>query len=308
MFSDVYFNLLHALAKKQYLGIPTLEHFQSDQIAQSYGALAKWCYEQETDSKIGLFLGRHLSPLNACDFSRLVTSASTVAEFLRSLCDHYHRLGLKPYPTLNTGNNEISVALSFPYFTPSDTGERFCAETFFSYCMNTIRLLTDGDVKACQIHLAFPDPGYGSEYENVFGCTIQFDSVVSMLVIPLTLGEQPLKSHAPDLHEIYLTKEQLYWVQAKRMQSFRYRTATLMMQLAPEGFQLEMIADQLHISPRGLQKRLKSEGVSFSEIVVQVRKALLVICQYQMEFSEAKTAEYLGFTTLAGFRRFKNLN
>ncbi len=311
MFSDIYFRLLLDVMDKD----PNIQHTPSKLTKESedssvtsvkyYGQLISSAYQQNPGSNIGLVFGRHMSPINGCDFSGLLTTAKHVGQCFKLLVNQYHTLNLKLFPTLSIKNKIVSISISFPYQGENNEDEtRFCNETFYSYCLNYLRSLLNKNINPLRVHLNFPKPHYADQLEALFRCPIIYDSPISMIEFSEDIMSLELPSWNKSLHDVYLSRAQESWRAMKRLQSFRYRAVTILMTQAPKGFNSQYLAEEMSISTRGLQKRLSAEGSSFSHICQQARRELTKVCLFQLDLSLEDTALTLGFQTQASFRRF----
>ncbi len=311
MFSDIYFRLLLDVMDKD----PNIQYTPSRSNKDSedptvtsvkyYGQLISSAYKQNPGSNIGLVFGKHMSPINGCDFSRLLSTAQQVGQCFNLLVNQYHTLNLKLFPILHTHKGRVSISIIFPYQNENNEDEtRFCNETFYSYCLNSLRALIDNNINPLRVHLNFSKPLYADQLEALFRCPIVYDSPISMIEFSEDIMTRELPSWNKSLHEVYLSRAQESWKAVKRLQSFRYRAVTILMTQAPNGFNGQYLAEEMSISIRGLQKRLSAEGSSFSHICQLARRELAKVCLFQLQLNLEDTAFTLGFQTQASFRRF----
>jgi len=321
MFSDIYTRLLRNIIA-QNTRLSGLDNKQNAFIGCPKGLsstgefsyLIQKAYVDNPNSDIGITFGKQITPAHACDFSRMVTTAPTVERFIRILISQYHRLGLKPYPIFFVDQKSACIALTYPYSSKlladnTQCGKRrfnrFCSETFYAYIINVIRDLVDSAFSPTYMALDYPDPGYSEKYKYYFCAPIEFEAGLSLLKFDRSVLAQPLKNSNEQLHQVYLDKFLENWQAGeKRNQSYRYRAVTEMMLHAPNCFQIGNLAERLSISVRGLQKRLKNENSSFSELTLQVRRELLKTCLVRSDMSLEASADLLGFQTLSSFKRF----
>ena len=311
MFSDIYFRLLIGVIEQQdnidkhtLKQLNAMDHSPSMAV-HNFAKLIDIAYADNPSSAVGMRFGEHITPLNACDFSRLLTTATTIDQCFNLLSKMYHTLNLKPFPMVNIDKDAFSISLSFPYEKKIKLeNSRFCTETFFSYCINSIRLLINANLDPKEVHLNFPKPSYSQLYEDLFKCPIYFDAPLTMICFDPSVAQLTLPSSNPTLHKVYMDRIEEEWQLTKRDQSFKYRVITQMMKHAPLSFNSQFIADTLTISVRGLQKRLHQENTSFSQISLQVKRELAKICLYQRHYDFNQASKFLGFQTQVSFNGF----
>ncbi len=311
MFSDIYFRLLLEVMdedpKIQYK--PSITPSDTEHAAVTavkyYGQLISSAYEQNPASDIGIKFGRYMTPINSCDYSRLLTTAKNVGQCFHLLVEQYHTLNLKLLPMIHQQDDLVSISICFPYQGENNEPEiRFCSETFYSYCLNSLRELIDENINPIRVHLNYPKPQYAAQLEDLFCCPIIFDSALSMIEFEQDILSRELPSWNKIMHEVYLNRAQESWKDMKRLQSFRYRAVSKLMTQAPKFFNAQALADDMNISMRGLQKRLSAEGSSFSHISQLTRRELVKVCLLQRQMNLEETTHILGFQTQASFRRF----
>lgn len=309
MFSDIYFRLLVELMEQDpsipEIPKPNLSGQVAFSPAQYFSELIDFIYESNVDSDLGIRFGNHLSPMNICDFSRLLTTSNSIRDGLDIMINYYHMLGLKPFPSVHESYDTFSVAIAFPYEEHYHDGcKRFAAETFYSYAINYVRDIIRPDLNPKRIFLDFSKPAYCDTYLEKFRCPIEYDAPLSMIEFSDHIIDAPLPTANPSLHKVYLNKAKDSWQTLKRLQSTRYRTITQIMQYAPDCFNSQVLADSMNISVRGLQKRLSAEGSSISFVTQLARRELTKTCMIQKGMDIEDTAKALGFQTLASFRKF----
>ncbi len=322
MFSDIYARLLRNLIERQYsskgqgvqAGAHTLNASTSFNGVNRFSDLIQHAYQLDEKTDLGLQFGKQLMPVSACEFSRMLTSVATVRDFFTTLVAQYHRLGLKPYPIWFEDGAYACIALTYPYqrmsmragFSRSKRRSlnRFCSESFYAYCVNVLRSLVDESIHPDYMAFDYPAPDYRQQYVNFFRCPVEFNAGLSLIRFPRSVLARPLTSANPYLHQAYMDRFSEQWHDARREQRCDYRAVTLMMLNAPHCFQIGQLAERMNISVRGLQKRLKNENSSFSELTQQVRRELLKICLVKSDQSLEDSAYLLGFQTLASFKRF----
>ena len=78
----------------------------------------------------------------------------------------------------------------------------------------------------------------------------------------------------------------------------------VLVEVLPEGEPtVAKVADQLHVSVRTLQRNLRDEGVSFSDVLSEVRRELAVGYLRAGDHSVTEVTYLLGFSETAAFSR-----
>jgi AraC-like DNA-binding protein len=311
MLSDIYFRLLlntinnDPCITEKPKSYKELSLGKKDTSKEYFFYLVDFYYRHDPQSNVGLRFGKNIVALNLCDFFRMITSAETVEDFLSAAVSIYHTLGLTPYPVVYRGPKVSSLAIAFPYQeSTKEYSRRFTSEVFFSYGLDLFKESVSVGVDTIQLFLDYPKPEYADEYQSLFNCDIIYDAPISMVEFPSYMLSAPMPNQNKPLHKVYIEKTFEKWSNDKRDQSFRYRAITQLMNHSSHNFSSANLASEMNISTRGLQKRLASEGSSYSLVCKQVRRELAKICLFQKEMEVEETAKNLGFQTQVSFRKF----
>lgn len=198
-----------------------------------------------------------------------------------------------------TLDDELSV-MDSPFYA------EVCSAAFFGI----FRRLLDGDFVLRTLRSRHPAPPWQNEYSDVMGeeVTILFGAGEDSMEFDSTMLDLPMKRHSPGLYQYLRTQA------AKRMASLPQTDSTsasvqrlINELLGQQLIDLPLIAEEMGLNPRTLQRRLKEEDTSF--------KQLLDGCRHQMareqlllnEVSIDELAASLGFSEPANFyRAFKS--
>ena len=276
------------------------------EISPIFGKLIHAVYKQNPNSDIGLQYGRHLWPQTLCDYTRVMMTSEDVGSVL-NLTERTHPThGASYYPFMLNKNKVFSLALTFPYKAQvSPTQRRFCIEAVFSFTANGIKSTTQLDFKPLRASFDFPEPSYASEYQAIFGDNIRFDAPLNMIEFDEQYLLERLSTRNPTLHQVYLKKSKLdRQGNTEAKNSFEQNAIAYMMEHCPESFSCQNLARQMNLSVRGLQQKLKQQGVTFSEICNLTRRELTKIYLIQEKQTIDWTTDKLGFESRSGFSRF----
>lgn len=154
------------------------------------------------------------------------------------------------------------------------------------------------------VHVTYPAPSYAAEYKRVFQCPVHFDAEWNAMELhPETPGwkvaQAPryvfgvLAKHAEGLlHEMDAAK------------GLRGRVEALLLPSLHEGAPgADTIAAQLGCSRQTLFRRLKNEGVTFSEVLGGLRQEMAKVYLDCRSASVNETAYLVGFSDAASFSR-----
>ena len=145
-------------------------------------------------------------------------------------------------------------------------------------------------------------PADVSEYERMFGTTLKFGAPhnelafrTEVLDLPVRFADAALKTYLDGL-----AAERLKRLSTTSPTRERVRVALSdCLASAPD---LAAIARRLAMSSRTLQRRLKEEGVTYSEVLDEVRHQVAVSLVEDRRFSLAEIAALLGYADGSAFR------
>lgn len=166
-------------------------------------------------------------------------------------------------------------------------------------------VLQDASMGTCQLlgaEFPFPTPEYLELAEEAFGCPLQFDSPRACFWIPRATLERPPRMADPRALELAarLCERELDTLGSGR--SFEIRVRRIMLE-RPQGFpSFPAVARRLHITPRTLDRRLRSEDTSYRTILDDLRQRMATD-HLESGTTIDEIAYLLGYTDTANFRR-----
>ncbi|MFC1502855.1 AraC family transcriptional regulator [Pseudomonadota bacterium] len=167
-------------------------------------------------------------------------------------------------------------------------------------------LLGNEQASPLEVHLqkAAPPLTQQQQYQAFFHCPVKFKQKQNALLIPHSLLTHPL-SHAnlsqlKQLHE--RARQQLSDIDETNQ--IRLNAARIIRRLlTQEKIQRDKVASHMHMSGRSLQRKLLTEGISFQQLLDQVRYEM---ADYWLEYSKLSMVDIslqLGFSDVRVFFR-----
>lgn len=142
----------------------------------------------------------------------------------------------------------------------------------------------------------------GRRMQQVLGCDVSFDAYVDEICFEAAVMELPLVGYDPYLNELMVKScEDAIATRAPNISPFRTLVENTIAPLLPHGeAQATTVARRLGLSERTFARRLSAEGLSFGEILDQLRRDLAV--RYLGENLQAsQIAWLLGFQQPSAF-------
>lgn len=268
-----------------------------------YVALMKAAQELCNDPALALHFGETVD-LSEISFMHQI-SATSIADAL-ALMNRYARLTVE-VEAANEGRYALSRrggqlwiidtrknANAFPELTESGFARMVCTMR---------RFLGDKQlVKA--IHVTHAPPAYRAEYDRIFRVPVIFDSDKNALLVddavlsfrpPVAPGyvSDVLTAHAEELLE-----------KLESSKSTRARVESLLIPILQTGdANIDSIASKLALSRQTLFRRLKAEGVTFEQVLDELRHRMALEYLNGKKMSVNQTAHLVGFSDPAAFSR-----
>jgi AraC-like DNA-binding protein len=155
------------------------------------------------------------------------------------------------------------------------------------------------------VHVTHDDPGYGAEYERIFRVPVVFGSDMNALRI----DEALLKSFQFPTSPRYLTRvikdhAEVLLQRLESSQSTRDRVEKLLTPMLHTGeVSMSGVAGSLCCSRQTLFRRLRLEGVTFEQVLDELRYKLALNYLDTKKASVKETARLVGYSDPAAFSR-----
>lgn len=165
------------------------------------------------------------------------------------------------------------------------------------------RQLAGRGLAPLDVHLKRPTPANATPWQEHFRCRVHFDADENRL----DFNRQDLLDSLPGHNrELALANDAVASAYLKQMHEGDVSDLVRrkLIELLPSGHASQkVVADELHMSRRTLQRRLDEEGVTFSELMDDVRSALAKECLRRTDDSVTEVAFLLGYSDPRNFAR-----
>ncbi len=173
---------------------------------------------------------------------------------------------------------------------------------WFAFTYKTSMEISKGAFEVKQLHLAFPEPQYKSNYEALFKCPVNFNADRNRMYFSRHSLELKLPRANPLSFQI-CTDLCTEMIRDMKSISGPAKDVRDLILLTPSFFPtFEDIASQLYITPRTLRRRLADQGTSYQQILNETRKHLAIKFLRETSLSMDQIAERIGFSDARNFR------
>ena len=151
----------------------------------------------------------------------------------------------------------------------------------------------------------FDKPGYYAKYEKIFGSNIQFNADENSIELLASELDKTIQSSNPYLRELIAERSGSVPFKAEPATQIQTKVKSLLRTDIMTYCHLDAQLRMLHMSKATLYRKLREEGTTFSELVLQERKAILSkIQKVHTHSSNEQSSEALGFKDVSSFYKF----
>jgi len=186
---------------------------------------------------------------------------------------------------------------------PDDALYRFTLEFSFAAHLALSRELHDSNYDFAAVRATFPVPGHVSAYRMLFRCPVAFGQDCNEIQIDPSRLEQPPRLPDACTHEMAREMCQQMLAGMRSPDGMAAMVRRALVEQMPWRFpNLESMAREMALPPRTLRRRLEAQGTSYSEILVDVRRALAIDYLRATRMTCEDIATRLGYSDAANFR------
>ncbi len=306
-----YVLLLADVVSRWHFSMETLlegSHINPDQLLRSdcrielptFSALVKRAVELTGEPGLGYHLGLQMK----VSYHGLIGQAAMVAQTIGEAVDilrQFYQLQ-SSILSLSLEREGDRVTLVFEENDPKYPLGRVGAQ-FLMLGFATMGESLTGQPMTGEGYVRFSRPDYFDRYQHLLPGKVRFNQSFNGLVFPAELMERPLVMADPIAAR--LAREQC------KQELNRLMAEPSMAQLVRDlafdevqGFaSLEDVAAKLHQSPRTLQRRLGDEGVTYRELVEQIRRDKALRLILAGSHNVGQVADLLGYGDVTNFSR-----
>jgi len=195
------------------------------------------------------------------------------------------------------------LAVSFEYVGVGRTGDRQQIEFFVAFLLRLCRHLTGRDLAPERVRLMHWRSKLAPDLKTFFGCPVEFGAAVDQVVFPLDLRRARLTHADPYLNGLMLSYcDEALSHRRVRAGDWRLKVENAIAPLLPHGeATIETVAQRLGMSQRTLARRLGEEGVSFLDVLRELRLRLARQYLREPDISIAQVAWLLGYRGPSAF-------
>jgi AraC-like DNA-binding protein len=205
--------------------------------------------------------------------------------------------------SLRVRSNGNDFALTSTYVGIKRLSDRHQIEFWVTSLVRIWRQLTNRHVLPSSVGFVHRRNGGANALEKFLGCDVTFGAATDEVAFPGMVNQMPVVSADPYLNKLLIKycEEARSHRDAVRL-TFRVAVENAIAPLLPHGrARADEIARQLGMSLRTLERRLRSEGLTFSDTLSELRCDLAKRYFREEDLSISKIAWLLGYQEVSGF-------
>lgn len=258
---------------------------------------------QTRNENFGLWFGNQFRPRDLGMWGYAAVSAPTLGSALECL------VGLFGYHQESSmmrlrGDPNGLIRLEYQITEPAIVERRQDAELSLGMFLNVIRECCGRHWSPEEVHFEHPKPAMACEHEKAFGAPVYFSQPTNALLFRPDILSRPMPSRDPGLLAIMQTCLEQLGSQAPVEDVLLDGVRTEIRMKLPDGCPtLEQVAEALRAPLRAIHREFRDAGLTYKELVEDVRRHLAVSYMRQRHLPFSEIAMLLGYSELSAFSR-----
>lgn len=258
--------------------------------------------KKSADSDFGLHIGEHIFEFSGHILFTIMYHSPFLKDALENFCRYYNLLSNLVIPVLNTKGDTAILASN--NITRKLTNSRHAIEAYICRYYCTFDRLIDGKLELNEVHFAHPAPKDINTHKRIFNSPILFDQSENRIIFHKKYLDVPISVSNPEL--LRILKDHAKTLQKKIYDSdtSASKVKNAIIKLLPLGkTDIDTVANNLAMTKRNLQYKLKSEGTSFQELLDKMKKNQAKYFLGQPDLSIVDVAFLVGYSEQSTFNR-----
>lgn len=204
---------------------------------------------------------------------------------------------------LSVRNQENGVAFGIRSETGFPVLDVAVMEAMLGTVMGNLQRLSGVDIHPKHVSISYKKPNHYHCYEALLQCPIEFEAAENVLLFSKKHMALPIQT-ADNLGGAFLVeqcKEDLDKIE--QGSPFIVRVSEIVIHHLDSSPSITFVAERMQLSERTLRRRLAEEGLSFRDLIKNIRHERAEYFLQRTDFRIEKIAWELGYKETANFRR-----
>ena len=230
----------------------------------------------------------------------LVINASTIGQSLENFCRYM--VLVNTWIAWEIIKDKESVTLQM--LSAAGTIPPLSYEFVFSFYTRRMRMLTDNNWAPALIRFPFPAPADPQVHRDFFKTEVQYNAATGEFIVSMDRWKEAIPSSDEQLFKLLDEHARMLLSQRTLPDDFVGKIKQeIVRDLHGGEASRDTIASRLGLSPRTMQRRLDENGISFAELLDEVRAELAKNKLQGSDLSLAEIGFLLGFSEQSSFTR-----
>ncbi len=271
---------------------------------KSFCSLFESASHNTQNDNFGLWFGNQFRPDDLGLWGYAAISSPTLGNALDNLIDLFRYHQQCSMLRLTTASSTGLCQLEYQVRDPHIIERRQDAELSLGMFFNLIRECMGHHWQPEEVYFEHPRPEISKEHEQAFNAPVFFSQKLNAIVFKSVILEKPMPNSDLKLMAIARTCLETLHASSPINQKLTDKVRNLIRVKLADGYpSLETIAESLYMSASAIQRNLAWEGLSYTELVEEVRKSLAEMYFKQRNLSLSEIAYLLGYSELSAFSR-----
>ncbi len=265
-----------------------------------HAALLTLAAEATGDGCFGLHLGTSIDPKQAGALGYVLLNSATLGDALANLVRYYRVLTEGPEIDLKVGKKEAILVGRIT--DPLVVDERHAVEFGLGVLYRICQLITGRDLCLSWVEFQHAKPKEAQTVRQVFGAPVRYGQDRSAMVLEAKLLDCPIE--AADNELLKILKRHCQQILGARPKSIGLisEVQQLIATLLPSGQpKIDAVAQNLGMSSRTLTRRLTQDGLTYKDLLDELRRKLAFQYLSDERISIKKVAYLLGYSEISAF-------
>lgn len=197
-----------------------------------------------------------------------------------------------------------ALIVEYQVSIPTILQRRQDAEFAITSVLRMLNLITSSTIRPIRLEFEHDRPTDLSVHKQVFQCPLYFNQPTNRILLPLETLHMPVVRGNERLYkalEPYLEREREE--RAVSDELLAQVTRMIAAEMSSGAPSLDEICEQLNLSRRTLQRRLKDHGIEYSALVEDVRRELALAYIKDSDYSMTEISLLVGYAESGSFTR-----
>ena len=171
-----------------------------------------------------------------------------------------------------------------------------------SFAARAFPHLARTEISLRKVTFSFLPPADLNEYKSAFSTKLFFNQEVNAMIYDATVRMLPIASSNPAVLALFENYANGLIEQLQKRRNVSSKAQVIIMKrIRDKNLNMNVVATELFMSPRTLQRRLDEEETSYQALIDKVRSELAQNYLQEMNLSALDTALLLGFSEPSAF-------